>query len=50
MDHQLPVASEDYPSFATYEPLLFLGDGAVTDLDRVILSFHPMSCYDYFAG
>lgn len=51
MDPQLPVAFEDYLFFSVYEPLLFLGAGAMTNLGRVILSaVLSMSGYGYFAS
>lgn len=36
MDPQLPVASEDYPSFAANKPLPFLGAGTMADLGRMV--------------
>lgn len=50
MDPQLSVASEDYSSFPTCEPLIFLGGWAMTGLDRVIPRFHPASGYGYFVS
>lgn len=50
MDPQLPIAFEDYPSFADYEALSFVGTGVVTDLRRVVSRFHLMSGYNLLVG